>query len=121
MTTRKRQTTSPQLPSRKTADPRQQLALEHSALHTAQLGIARWTSGISTTQRDLAAALMPASQVQYHKKVQKDFQAWLDAGGFAADDVEAASPAPLAPAAAAMEAEPAAPPADSAHGPVVVG
>lgn len=81
---------------------RLKLAHEHGAKHTAQLGIARWTSGNSYIQMEIASALMPTSQVNWHEKVQRDFQAWLAQGGFAGPVL----PAPL-PADPSTSAEPA--------------
>jgi hypothetical protein len=65
---------------------RTNLAREHAAAHMAQRGIARWTSGNSMTEMEIAAVLMPASQVNWHAQMQRDFQAWLQQGGFAGED-----------------------------------
>jgi hypothetical protein len=64
---------------------RLQLASEHRAKHAAQLGIARWTSGNTYVQMELASALMPTSQVKWHETAQLNFQEWLKRGGFAAE------------------------------------
>jgi hypothetical protein len=64
---------------------RTNLAREHAASHMAQRGIARWTSGNSKTEQELAALLMPASQVNWHAQAQRDFEAWLQQGGFAGE------------------------------------
>ncbi len=62
---------------------RRDTAQEHAAMHSAQLGIARWSSGNSYIQMELASTLMPTSQVKWHAQAQQDFQAWLQQGGFA--------------------------------------
>ena len=67
------------------------LAQEQAAMHAARLGIARWMSGNTMAQLEIAAVLMPTSQVRWHAQAQKDFQAWLASGGFAVD--AAATPA----------------------------
>lgn len=72
---------------------RQQLAREHSARHSALLGIARWTSGNSYIQMEIASTLMPTSKVKWHDQAQKDFKAWLTEGGFAGPGSPATRPA----------------------------
>lgn len=72
---------------------RLKLAREHGANHTAQLYFARWTSGNSRVQMQIASALMPTSQVNWHRKAQQDFQAWLAQGGFAGPAMQAPRPA----------------------------
>jgi hypothetical protein len=64
---------------------RTNLAREHAAGHMAQRSIARWTSGNSMTEMEIAALLMPASQVNWHAQAQRDFEAWLELGGFAGE------------------------------------
>ncbi|MES2297008.1 MAG: hypothetical protein V4582_08195 [Pseudomonadota bacterium] len=67
-------------------DPHLQLAREHCAMHGMRLGVARWSSGNSYTQMAISSALMPAGQVEWHARAQKDFMAWLAAGGFSQAD-----------------------------------
>jgi hypothetical protein len=64
-------------------DVHSSLAMAHSAMHATKLGVARWSSGNTYTQMEIASALMPTSQVDWHAKAQKNFMAWLDGGGFA--------------------------------------
>lgn len=80
-------TTPPPLTAMQTAmlAARLRLAREHRALHVVQLGVARWASGNSYVQMELASALMPTSQVQWHAKAQQDFLKWLGKGGFAGE------------------------------------
>ncbi len=79
--------TRPQVSTSPTAAlaARVKLAREHAASHTAQQGIARWTSGNSMVEMEIAALLMPASQVNWHAQAQRDFKAWLQQGGFAGE------------------------------------
>ncbi len=81
-------TKSPLQPSaapRATQAERVALARAHAASHMAQRGIARWTSGNSMAEMDIAAVLMPSSQVNWHAQAQRDFEAWLRGGGFAGE------------------------------------
>ncbi len=75
---------------------RVQLALEQSARHAAMLALARWTSGDTRAELQLADALRPSSQARWHSAAQRNFKAWLDAGGFAANaDAPVAKPEPV--------------------------
>jgi hypothetical protein len=69
-----------------TPDAHLQLAREKSALLAADMALARWTSGNSYAQVQLAQALRPSRLSQWHDTVQMNFNAWLAAGGFAASD-----------------------------------
>ena len=82
---------------------RLRLAREQCAMHEAQVGIARWASGNSYIQMEIAAMLMPTSQVQWHAQAQQGFQAWLAGGGFAeGENVPRNIEAAALPAAAPM-------------------
>jgi hypothetical protein len=64
------------------ADAHAQLAIEQAALHTARLAIARWRSGSAFPQRQVDAALRPSVQAAWYAETQKNFQRWLESGGF---------------------------------------
>lgn len=75
---------------------RVQLALEQSALHAAMMALTRWTSGNTHAELQLADALRPSSQARWHSAAERNFKAWLDAGGFAANaDAPVARPEPV--------------------------
>jgi hypothetical protein len=86
---------------------RVQLALEQSALHAAMMALTRWTSGNTHAELQLADALRPTSQARWHNAAQRNFKAWLDAGGFAGNaDAPAAKAEPVQlerPAAAELQ------------------
>jgi hypothetical protein len=67
-------------------DPRRRLAREQLAAHITRLGLSRWGSGNTLTLLEVAAMLMPNSQVKWHEQQQQSFQNWLAAGGFASAD-----------------------------------
>ncbi len=69
---------------KETPDAHLQLAREKSAMHIANMALARWTSGNTHVELTLALALRPSSLSQWHKTVQLNFDAWLADGGFAA-------------------------------------
>jgi hypothetical protein len=71
---------------KETPDAHLQLAREKSAMLIADMALARWTSGNSYAQVQLAQALRPSRLAQWHDTVQMNFNAWLAAGGFAASD-----------------------------------
>jgi len=80
---------------RRQCDPHVQLASEQSSTHAARVAVARWRSG-DTHSALLAAETMPPSpQSRWHAATQRDFCAWLDAGGFT--QAEAADGAPPSP------------------------
>lgn len=73
-------------------DQHRRLATEQAALHLASLALARWRAGNTPLELSVAAALAPR-QSQWHANAQRNFCAWLAAGGFAANPPEhAASP-----------------------------
>jgi hypothetical protein len=78
---------------KETPDAHLQLARETSALLIADMAMARWTSGDSYAQVQLAQALRPSRLSQWHDTVQLNFNAWLAAGGFAASDATSPSDA----------------------------
>ncbi len=73
------------------SDAHLQLAREKSALLITDMAMARWTSGNSYDQVQLAQALRPTRLSQWHDTVQLNFSAWLAAGGFAASDTASPS------------------------------
>ena len=68
--------------SESAADAHAQLAIEQAALHTTRLAIARWRSGNAFLQRQVDAALRPSVQATWYAETQKNFQRWLESGGF---------------------------------------
>ncbi|HZV66872.1 MAG TPA: hypothetical protein VFG03_18390 [Telluria sp.] len=64
------------------ADTHSQLAIEQAALHSARLALARWRSGSAFPQRQVDAALRPSVQAAWYAETQKNFQRWLEGGGF---------------------------------------
>jgi hypothetical protein len=70
-------------------EERKQTALEQSALFPTRLAIARWTSGAEPLRPHHAS---PPLKAAWLARAQRDFQAWLDAGGFVQHD-EAANDA----------------------------
>lgn len=68
--------------ARQRRNPHIRLAQAQSAMHYTRVAIARWCSGHSLSELLAAEALMPTPQSRWHAAVQRDFCAWLDAGGF---------------------------------------
>ena len=65
------------------ADAHARIAIEQSAMHAARLAIARWRSGsVFFPQRQVDAALRPSVQAAWYAQAQKNFQQWLECGGF---------------------------------------
>lgn len=62
-------------------DARSELA--QAALQAAQLVIARWTHASRFPHLHTTASLGASVQARWYARVQKDFQAWVDRGGFA--------------------------------------
>lgn len=68
------------------------MAHEHSALFPARLALVRWMRGGETPHVHTPAHQLP--RAAWYAQAQRNFQAWLDAGGFhqhgmdAADDAE---------------------------------
>lgn len=67
---------------------RKQLAREHAALFPTRLAITRWTS--SNEPSHLHGA-HPPLRAAWLARAQRDFQAWLDSGGFVQHDKESAT------------------------------
>lgn len=59
------------------------LAAEQAALHATRLGLARWRSGYTYAEMQIAKALRPSPQAAWYAAAHKNFQDWLAAGGFA--------------------------------------
>lgn len=81
---------SPRLQSR-----RLQQARAHAALHRGGLAIARWRNGLS--EAELASASPPAAQAAWYAAAQQHFCAWLEQGGFAAQEPGAPAGCAAAP------------------------
>ena len=71
-------------------DQHRQLATEQAALHLASLALARWRAGNTPVELSVATTLAPR-QTQWHANTQRNFCAWLAAGGFAAHPPEQAA------------------------------
>lgn len=78
-------------------------AADAAAAHRTALALSRWRRGETEADLAAAAALHPGPQAQWHAALQRQFNAWLEAGGFAAQE--------RAPRAQGMEQEPAPHPA----------
>lgn len=76
------------------AGPHLQAAAEAAAAHRTALALSRWSSGDTLAALKTAATLHPGPQAQWHAAMQRQFCAWLEAGGFAAGDTAPAQPAP---------------------------
>ncbi|MBA5638228.1 hypothetical protein H3H37_14310 [Duganella sp. LX20W] len=68
------------------ATPHRQAAAEAAAAHRTALAMSRWRSGDTAADLRTAAALHPGPQAQWQAALQRQFCAWLDAGGFAAPE-----------------------------------
>jgi hypothetical protein len=68
-------------------------AAEAAAAHRTRLALSRWYSGDTPADLKRAAALHPGPQAQWHAALQRQFSAWLEAGGFAAPQRQAGEPA----------------------------
>ena len=79
---------------RRHCDPHAALASEQSSTHAARVAVARWRSGDTHKELLAAEAMSPSPQSRWHATTQRDFCAWLDAGGFT--QAEAADAAPSA-------------------------
>jgi hypothetical protein len=73
--------------AREAQDQHRQLATEQAALHLASLALARWRAGNTPVELSVATTLAPR-QTQWHANTQRNFCAWLAAGGFAAHPPE---------------------------------
>ena len=69
------------------ADKHVRVAIEQSAMHAARLAIARWSSGGAFAQWQVDAALRPSVQASWYAQTQKNFQQWLECGGFSQTDM----------------------------------
>ena len=82
------------------ADMRQRIATEQSAMHKVRLGVARWSNAAAPQEAD--ARPSPASQTRWHAEAQCHFMCWLELGGFAQAEADAAADNVGAPAMADM-------------------
>ena len=64
-------------------EDRQNVAREHSALFPTRLALARWCNGDLPHPHH---AHQPPLRAAWLAKAQRDFQAWLENGGFAQHD-----------------------------------
>ncbi|PWF48824.1 hypothetical protein [Massilia glaciei] len=69
-------------------DARLRVALERRAANAAGIAIARWSSGNTYTEMQIAAALRPSARARWYDTAQKNLQDWLQRGGFAQRDGE---------------------------------
>jgi hypothetical protein len=60
-----------------------ELAKSNCAMHMTLLGISRWTSGNSLAAWQLANIFGPLSHIEWLEATNRNFQSWLQAGGFA--------------------------------------
>jgi hypothetical protein len=67
------------------------LARSQSTLFPTRLALARWTAG--GTVPHLHSDLNPPLRAAWFARAQRDFQAWIDAGGFVQHDDEVADDA----------------------------
>lgn len=65
---------------------RMRAAVEQAAMHSVKLAVARWTC--ADVEFELASALPSTHRSRWHTAAQKDFMAWLSAGGFSQQDAE---------------------------------
>lgn len=72
------------------ADPHVLAAAEAAAAHRTALALSRWSGGVTAAALKTAATLHPGPQAQWHAALQRQFCAWLEAGGFAAGGQEPA-------------------------------
>ena len=78
------QPTDGPLPLAATLDERRQLARHHAALFPTRLALARWRHGGHIPHLHLGGAshATPALRAAWYATARRDFQAWLDRGGF---------------------------------------
>lgn len=69
-----------------------ELARSNLAMHMTLLGISRWASGNSLFALQLAKAINPSPRIAWLDAANTNFQAWLEAGGFAQPEPEALAP-----------------------------
>ncbi|WP_220461436.1 hypothetical protein [Rugamonas apoptosis] len=77
--------------------PATTVAAEAAAAHRTALALSRWCSGDTAADLRTAAALHPGPQAQWHAALQRQFCAWLEAGGFAAQERQRPTPRTDAP------------------------
>jgi hypothetical protein len=70
-------------------DARSHNAQEQRAANAAGIAIARWSSGNTYTEMQIAAALRPSARARWYDAAQKNLQDWLARGGFAQSDGDA--------------------------------
>jgi hypothetical protein len=70
------------------ADAHTRIALEHSAMVSAQLAIARWSNGTLGEHAPLSALDEVASRGRWLTQAQRQFQDWLEHGGFAQHEID---------------------------------
>jgi hypothetical protein len=78
-------------------DDDHQRAVAQAARHATNLAMARWSSGITYDQMQLAQALRPSSQARWYEQADANFRRWREDGGFAdqaADDEAGIAQAP---------------------------
>jgi len=73
------QPTQAALPLAVDPDERRQLARYHAALFPTRLALARWRHGGHIPHLHMGA---PALRAAWYASARRDFQAWLDRGGF---------------------------------------
>ena len=79
-------------PPAPTPAERRQLARTHAALFPTRLALSRWQHGGHIPHLHHGA---PALRAAWYAAARRDFQAWLDRGGFSQDeDAPRALPAP---------------------------
>jgi hypothetical protein len=72
---------------------RKTIAREHSALFPTRMALARWMSGAH--EPDLQSGEGLPLRAAWHAQAQRNFQSWLDHGGFTQyDEPQAGPPAP---------------------------
>jgi len=91
------QPTDGPLPLAADPDERRQLARHHAALFPTRLALARWQHGGHIPHLHLGA---PALRAVWYATARRDFQAWLDRGGFSQHEEASTlfSPCPGLPA-----------------------
>ncbi|MGK5036293.1 hypothetical protein [Janthinobacterium sp. LB3P118] len=70
------------------ADMRKRIAAEQASMHKVRLGVARWRNSPAQQEADVPPS--PASQTHWHAEAQCHFMGWLERGGFAHADADAA-------------------------------
>ncbi|PLY47487.1 hypothetical protein CSZ94_02105 [Janthinobacterium sp. ROICE36] len=78
------------------ADMRKRIAVEQAAMHKVRLGVARWRNAPAPQDADAPPA--PSRQTRWHAEAQCHFMCWLEQGGFAQADADAAVDKESAPA-----------------------